>query len=338
VPLAELCPNREKAFGPGRTGTVLGICFDSEKMEWKIPEDKHARIVAQIDRFENFCTCSLKDAQKLHGLLNDLALMFDFAKGFRFHLVQLLTKFEENENGQRFVTAALKNDLRIWRNFAESAKSGLPLSEIGGKAPVTAIKFVSDAAGAAFRWENGKRKNTTESNDRGVASIGIVGEKIVFAGGYKWPFELLTKRIDSNGKEFGFKSTLLEAVGLLIPFLTEPELVKGKHVLLQVDNLAVVYAWNKRYCKNDAETSLLIRVLHTIEAKLECRIYCEHLPRKSCPMATLADHLSRESTTTKKELELIKHVPWRTLHGPIRNWLENPVLDWHLPIAVCNNL
>jgi len=338
VPLAEICPNREKAFGPGKTGTVLGINFDSEKMTWNIPEDKFGRIIDQIEKFENLRSCSVKEAQKLHGQLNDLAMMFDFAKGFRFNIVQLLAKFEENENGRRFVTAALKNDLKIWRNLAGAARNGLPLPEQEGNAPVTALKFVSDAAGAAFRWENGERLNVTVANDRGVASIGYDGDQIVYAGGYKWPFELLTRKTDAGGKSFGFKSTFLETVGLILPFVTEPELVRGRHVVLQVDNLAVVYAWKKRYCKNDAETSLLIRVLHTIEAKLECKIYCEHLPRKSCPAAILADHLSRESTTTKKELDMIKHVQWRSLRGRIRGWLDNPVLDWNLPIAVCNKL
>jgi hypothetical protein len=32
VPLAEPCPNHEKAFGPTTYGVVLGIGFDSEKL------------------------------------------------------------------------------------------------------------------------------------------------------------------------------------------------------------------------------------------------------------------------------------------------------------------
>jgi hypothetical protein len=34
VPLAEMCPDQEKAFGPGTSGTVLGVKFDSENLQW----------------------------------------------------------------------------------------------------------------------------------------------------------------------------------------------------------------------------------------------------------------------------------------------------------------
>ena len=36
IPLAEDCPNHEKAFGPSTYGTVLGVRFDSEQMEWSL--------------------------------------------------------------------------------------------------------------------------------------------------------------------------------------------------------------------------------------------------------------------------------------------------------------
>jgi hypothetical protein len=67
------------------------------------------------------------------------------------------------------------------------------------------------------------------------------------------------------------KAGTLELVGLLIPFLTHPKDMAGKHVVLGVDKTSVIYAWDKRYFRNDPETSLLIRVLYVIEAFLRCR-------------------------------------------------------------------
>jgi hypothetical protein len=99
----------------------------------------------------------------------------------------------------------------------------------------------------------------------------------------------------------GAKSGTLEMVGLLLPFLTILQLLRGRHVVLGVDNTSVVYAWPKRYCKNDPETSLLIRTLHVLEAYLCCKIYVTHVKRMSTPMAVLADHLSRESTITPED-------------------------------------
>ncbi len=105
-----------------------------------------------------------------------------------------------------------------------------------------------------------------------------------------------------------------------------------------MDNLSVVYGWHKRYCKNDAETSLLIRVLHVLEAYLHCKIYVTHVRRMSTDMAALANSLSRESTTQAKTLVALDGVhveyPW----GNLGNWLENPVLDWTLPLKILNDV
>ena len=104
------------------------------------------------------------------------------------------------------------------------------------------------------------------------------------------------------------------------------------------DNLATVYSWEKRYYKDDAETSLLIWVLHILEAKLECKTHSEHLPRKSNHIAILANHLSRASTTTHAELDQIKHVEWRTPKGALLHWICNPILDWSIPVKICSEI
>ena len=73
LPLAEDCLLREKSFGTGTSGTVLGIEFDSVSMSWKLPAAKAASIVGVIDAFLAARTCCLKDVQKLHGKLSDFA-------------------------------------------------------------------------------------------------------------------------------------------------------------------------------------------------------------------------------------------------------------------------
>ncbi len=134
-----------------------------------------------------------------------------------------------------------------------------------------------------------------------------------------------------GGAFFGSKSATLETVGLILPFVTKPSELVGQYIVLGVDNLSVVYAWEKRYSKNDPETSLLIRVLHVIEAFLHCKIYVTHVRRLSTRMATLADCLSRESTTDQEVLDELAGVhvarPW----GQLGHWLEHPLLDWNLP-------
>ncbi len=88
-------------------------------------------------------------------------------------------------------------------------------------------------------------------------------------GTLRWPDRLLIGQKSRNGSFFGTKSATLEMVGLLLPFLTNPKALKGKHVHLKVDNKAVVFGWQKKYTVKDPETSLLLRTLHVIEAFLE---------------------------------------------------------------------
>jgi hypothetical protein len=315
---------------------VLGINFDSETLTWSLGADKEAGIQCLINEFLEKSTCTLLEAQKLHGKLSDFSLSCDFMLGFRFHLVELLGKFgaEGNPEERRFVSLALKDDLWVWKKAVATARLGLPLRDVTDLPPIDVLTFVSDAAGASLEWINGESRNTTISGDRGAAAVRYKGEHIAWVGEVRWPDRLMKGQKNRKGKYFGSKSTTLETVGLLIPIIMEPRTLLGQYIILEVDNIAVVYAWRKKYCGNDPETSLLIRCLHVLEAFLECKIYVRHLRRMSNPIASIADGLTRKATMTTELMETIGDVPWRTLEGPLADWLNDPVLDWDLPLKI----
>jgi hypothetical protein len=181
------------------------------------------------------------------------------------------------------------------------------------------VNFVSDAAGVALEWERGISKNVTVDGDRGVASVGHRGGKILSVCVVKWPPRLLRSQKSSLGAFFGSKSATLETVGLLLPFLTQPKLLQERHVRLEVDNMAVVFAWKKKYTVRDPETSLLIRVLHVIESFLSCKIYVSHLRRMSNRIAVIADSLSRKATTTPELLAELSQTPHHQVGGGLLN-------------------
>jgi hypothetical protein len=189
-----------------------------------------------------------------------------------------------------------------------------------------------------LRWVNGESKNVTVPGDRGVASVEHSGETPLSIMSLKWLEKLLTCQKGRTGAFFGSKSATLEAVGLLLPFVTNPRILCGKHVVLQVDNTAVVHAWSKKYTISDPETSLLMRTLNILEALLECKIYVIHLRRVSNRIATIADNLSRSSTTTAELLDELRGLPWITPNGSIVQWLENPLLDWDLPLKIVQDV
>ena len=197
---------------------------------------------------------------------------------------------------------------------------------------VTAVKFISDAAGAAYRWTDGICENLTLPGDRGVASIGFDNEKLFFAGGVKWGDALMTKLRDSRGRLWGSKSSALECIGLLIPFVTRPDLIRNKYVILYVDNISLIYAWEEKYCKNDEETSILVRCLHVLEAFLEARVFVGHVKRMSNDKAVLVDRLTGE------DLNRIKDLPWLSPSGALKDWISLPCRDWNLPVKIVKDV
>jgi hypothetical protein len=338
VPLADPCPNHEKAFGASTHGIVLGIGFDSETLEWYLAKPKADNLQQCIDEFLTKKVCSLLEAQILHGKMSAVAQMSNFLMGFRFHLVGFLKKFGVNEKEVRLIPRELKDDLWIWKKVINTARTGVPLGESYGEPPLFPLNFVSDAAGAAFEWHQGKCRNVSIPGDRRVASIGFLGEEICMIGIIRWPITLLTRDKSRKGTFMGSKSGTLEMVGLLIPFVTCPKFLRGRHIVLGVDNVSVVYAWSKKYCKNDPETSLLIRTLHVIEAYLHCKIYVTHVRRLSTNIAAMADRLSRRSTVTPEDRAWFDKVPVFHPWGSLGKWLETPVLNWNLPLLVLQDI
>jgi hypothetical protein len=90
----------------------------------------------------------------------------------------------------------------------------------------------------------------------------------------------------------------------------------------------VVFGWEKRVAKGDVEASVLLRALHEIEAFLPCKIYVQHVPRVSNEWASLADALSRESSTGARERALLAQLGCHEQKGELWEWLLDPRPDW----------
>ena len=337
IPLAKPCGKHEKAFGPSTFGTVLGINFDSETMEWSISKEKEISLQETIDMFLYRKTCTLKQIQKLQGKLANFAQCMELMKSFKFNVLLLLNKFGGQE-GVKIIPEELKRDLWVWKKCISESRNGLPIHGLLEEPPLFPFTIISDAAGAALEWIDGKSVNTTLANDRGVASIFYNGKKVLKTCSLTWPQNLLNGDKNRNGIFFGSKSGTLEAVGLILPFISYPKELMGKHILLQVDNTSLIYGWEKHYCKKDPETSLLLRVLHVIEAFLPCKIYVKHVYRCSNDMAKLVDSLSRKTTTTQDCIDAISCGETFQPSGSLMSWLKNPVLDWSLPGKIISDI
>jgi hypothetical protein len=265
--------------------------------------------------------------ERLAGKLNSYAQMMPFAKIFKRTMNQYLASFEENYDILLPVPDQFKANLNIWKSILSYSLDWLPIAKEMENPVPDALKFVSDAAGG-----------TGNETWAGVASIGEIHEKSFwYLGRGVWPPAVYSYK-DEKGAALAQKMTTLELVGLFLPFLTVPEVVKGRNVVLGMDNLGVVFAWDNGYSKGDLLASSLVRALGIVAAYLECRVHVQHVPRMSTLSSVMADSLTRASSATA---EVWAAMVGTRIEGPpdsLWNWLSDPSLDWELGLSLVENI
>jgi hypothetical protein len=206
-----------------------------------------------------------------------------------------------------------------------------PIAREPAAAPPSAMYFVTDAAGLP--------DNAKWSGDIGCGLVGFNDEgSMIHAAQYFWPKQFVSERRDSNGIRYGDKLTTLECIGLLIPLLTTPELLTGRHVILRVDNMACKYGFENGQLKNDEPASIMIRSAKIVAAYLGTVLHVEHVPRRSCWEAELADNLTREKTTAFIELRALARFARKELLEVLLGWMDEPVSDWELPLRLLEHV
>jgi hypothetical protein len=333
VLLASNCPNNEKAFELQKSGIVLGIGFNSEKLEWFLTQKKSDKIKNNILTAYNKSHTCLNDWQKTMGLINNLALMAPLLKFFKFSGNQLLGTFAGNENIVIQLPKNVKDDLLVCAKVAESAVAGLPIASRPCPPSLHALHFYSDAAGSKYAVCQGKRHNQNTPGDRGVACFLEKNGRIDWYCTYAWPLSLLNEAVDKKGVFYGSKMVTLELIGLLLPLLCIPEQLSGRELVFHVDNIAVVYGWYNGATKLDEMASILLRSLYLMAAFLGANVHVRHVPRRSCDMSVLADNLSRKSTTTADDRKMLGEAKVSRLEGVICQWMRNPKEDWSLALS-----
>jgi hypothetical protein len=334
IKIADNCPKNEKAFEHVTRGTVLGIGFDTEKLEWFVSEQKAGKLIRKVNQAMSMDYVDLGFMQSMMGLINDLSMMCPFLKFYRFSGNKLLGEFKSNKEILLRVPERLKSDLAVCARIASSAVNGMPIVPRPAMAPLFALQCYSDAAGAKYGMSNGKRVHLSEENDRGVACMVIAGEEVQLYTMLTWPMEFLNEAKDAKGHYYGSKTTTLEAIGVLLPFLSFPEKLRGATLVFHVDNIAVVYGWANGAVKFDESASIILRAVHLASSYLGVKVYIQHIPRCSNSWASMADRLSRKSTTTSADRWELRNARRAVASGSIVQWMKHPREDWDLPNVV----
>jgi hypothetical protein len=261
--------------------------------------------------------------------------MCPFLRGFRQPLHTLLVAFKDNNDILLPVPREVKDDLHIWASAMDTAAKGLPIPCRPSPHLPTAICFASDASGAQFNKHQGRFVTIPYTGERKAVSINAIeDEEVWFFASVTFPRVFLLEKRDSSDHAFGCKSSTLEAVGLLLPFLCCPDILVGKEVTLLTDNEALVFGWDKRRVPHDNSASIFLRAIHIISAFLGASVEIRHLPRMSTPSAELTDALTRSTTTKACHKEAISQAPPVTIPSMLTDWFQNPSEDWNLPVVL----
>jgi hypothetical protein len=129
VRLAPLCPNNIKAFEASTVGTVLGIRFHTHTLTWSLPLNKRNKIIAAAAEALSGVPMGLESMQILMGLLNDLAQMIPFLRGFRHNLNKFLSALLIDEANLLILPDNAARDLKVWLLAAYTAADGLPIPQ-----------------------------------------------------------------------------------------------------------------------------------------------------------------------------------------------------------------
>jgi hypothetical protein len=325
VKLAEPCKKFEKAFAKVTYGKVLGYFFDSKSMSWKLPEEKRAK-------YRNFAveilmkrSCNLLEMQTLMGYLNYAGMFSVFLKGMKFNLNKALGYLQSHCDKILLLNDDCLFELRVWANFL-CDESWQPLA-VHYSPPLYYKNFASDAAG----WNSGKNL----SENVGCGSVGFDGSgRITFANQFFWP----TPFMRWDGAKYGSKTTTLEFIGAMVPFLLIPERLVNEYIVIRVDNVGCFFSWVNRQASGDETTSIFVRALHMIASVMACDIHIEHLPRVSNWEAMTVDRLSREATTSDQDRRLLRSFRNRSLPECLLRWFQNPEPNWNLCIELLNHV
>jgi hypothetical protein len=327
--LAKASPDLDKAFGCSKKGKILGIWFNTSDLTWSLPEDKRAKTVEEIETSRNQQICSLKQMQTLMGRLNFVSSMCPFMNIFKWNLNNALS--EAIANGSVSLGRDAKNDLLVWWNFLNHQERWVPIPREVTAPPLASVNFWSDAAGFP--------DNAVWTSEIGCGVVGTTtdGDTIL---GYQlwWNKHFITEAKDKNGKRFGNKTSTLEMIALLLPILTIPDQLRNCHICIFTDNMSCVFGMKDGYVKNDETSSIFVRTAHLIGAFLGSVIHVEHCPRRSSWEAEVADNLTRKSTTSFLDEQIIRRYSHHTIPAVLNDWMASPSNNWDLPLELLKHV
>lgn len=226
VPLAE-----DKTVEPTEILTFLGIEFDTQKMELRLPAEKLVEIKIRLESCIKLRKITLRELQSIIGLLNFACQVVAPGRAFCRRLIDATCNVSKPHHRIR-VSNAMKDDLHVWISFL-SQYNGVTVMLDSFWTSNEAINLFTDSAG-------GKH----------------MGFGVFFQGKWTqacWPEHWIKTGILSDSDFI----TFLELFPVVVAINIWGSYLKNKKIIFNSDNQAVVTIINKKSSKSERVMSLV---------------------------------------------------------------------------------
>ena len=268
----------DKAFAPCTRGVVLGVEYDSVAWTWKIPDEKLARLLEQI---ELVCVEKRVRQEDLASLVGKILHYGPLVPGGRFNLDHMLKARAAAAEKRDWVAVKVElvRQLRFWELLLKAVSGQGSIRDVDRPMPAWTVEVFTDAAGG-----------TLEAGGRGC---GGVSEEWWFY--VPWSRKINAGVRAADGKKLSRKMSALELVGPLVAVAAAPDRWRRRPIRIWVDNAGSVRIWQKGYSTRCGLSTTLVKALAAVAAALGCWVQIEKVTRCSTVGAAMADALSKGS-------------------------------------------
>jgi hypothetical protein len=314
----------EKAFCGATKGVILGVAYDTVNWTWAIPEDKLARILAQLRTGLSQEQLLQHEVWSLVGRILHYAPLIPCGK---FNIGELIKAncLSKNRNDKVNMTSDIRRQLYFWWLMLKTTTGLASIPPPANRFPAWTVEYYTDASGG-----------TALSPGHGTGGI----------GGSFWFMVPWSNKINSgakhtDGKRLCRKMSALELVGPLICIAADFNNCRGMPVRVWVDNSGSIGVWRKGYSTRCQLCTILVKAIGRVATAAECRITIDKITRCSNDGAILADELSKGRYTAFKS-----KLPswWKIDTSPARippsilRWIAQPTADHELGEKILRDL
>ena len=324
IALAEFRDN--KAFVSQDEGEVLGIIINCPNLTWSLRKEKRDKMLMYLANLYNSKYVSLNDLQILLGLINVIVLLTPPLRFYKDSIIRDLSKAIESEAaGHDFVVISdeTRDQIRIWINIVNALEAYFPIHDISEFPCDSTVVISTDAAGnnlsdlnhdigAGVVWY--KFNYDTNSNETIIAQAFFLRS-------------FVTTQCDEYDKHFGSKTSVLEAMAVMLALHHFIPNFAGQSLIIDCDNEGLVWAWKKGRSKTCKYLSLLLNAMNYVAVMYSVNLYFRHVKRKTTPASIMADHLTRDDDHRDAILKLTKDRNKFFGFPPLLlDWMHNPTV------------